>query len=103
MKKIFILSSLIMLLITLYQINTTYAKYVAEAEGTVTEEIGEWIVRVNTTNVATGTLNQAFTINQLSYNSNNYVKQGKIAPGLLGYFEVVIDAALFSTIHNYSI
>ena len=92
MKKVLILSALIMLLITLYQINSTYAKYVSEAAGTVTEEIGEWIVRVNNTNIATGTANQAFTISQLTYNSNNYVKQGKIAPGLLGYFDVVIDA-----------
>ncbi len=92
MKKVWILSALIMLLITLYQINSTYAKYVSEAAGTVTEDIGAWIVRVNNTNIATGTANQSFTINQLTYNSNSYVKQGKIAPGLLGYFDITIDA-----------
>ena len=53
MKKIWILSSLIMLIITLYQINSAYAKYHTEAEGTVEETIGAWIVKVNGTNIAT--------------------------------------------------
>lgn len=103
MKKIWILSSLIMLIITLYQINSAYAKYYTEAEGMVEETIGAWIVKVNGTNIATGTDIQEFTINELTYNSNDYVLEGKIAPGLLGYFDVEIDATEASVAVRYDV
>lgn len=103
MKKIWILSALIMLLITLYQINSTYAKYFSQAEGIVEESIGKWIVKVNNTNIAVEGDIQEFTINQLTYNSNDYVLDGKIAPGLLGYFDVEIDATDASVAVRYDV
>lgn len=103
MKKVWILSALIMLLITLYQINNTYAKYFTKAEGIVEETIGAWVVKVNGTNIATGTDIQNFTIKDLKYNSNDYVLEGKIAPGLLGYFDIEIDATEASVAVRYDI
>lgn len=103
MRKIWILSALIMLLITLYQINTTYAKYFTEAEGRVEETIGAWVVKVNDTNIATEADIENFTINALTYNSNDYVLSGKIAPGLLGYFDVTIDATEASVAVKYDV
>lgn len=103
MKKIWILSSLIMILITFYQINQTYAKYSSQAKGTVEEEIGAWIVKINGKNIATEEEVQNFTINQLNYNSNNYVAEGKIAPGLLGYFDIEIDATEASVAVRYDV
>lgn len=103
MRKIWILSALIMLLMTFYQINNTYAKYFTEAEGILEESIGKWIVKVNTTNIATGSDVQSFTINDLTYNSNDYVLEGKIAPGLLGYFDVEIDATESSVAVRYDV
>ena len=103
MRKIWILSALIMLIITLYQINSAYAKYYTEAKGTIEEQIGAWIVKVNGTNIATGTDLQEFTINELTYNSNDYVLEGKIAPGLLGYFDVEIDATEASVAVRYDV
>lgn len=103
MRKIWILSALIMLLVTVYQINSTYAKYFTEAEGIVEETIGAWIVKINGTNIATGTDLQSFTINDLTYNSNDYVLAGKIAPGLLGYFDIEIDATEASVAVRYDV
>ncbi len=103
MRKIWILSSLIMLIITLYQINSAYAKYYTEAEGMVEENIGAWIVKVNGTNISTGEDVEEFTINELTYNSNDYVLEGKIAPGLLGYFDVEIDATEASVAVRYDV
>lgn len=103
MRKIWILSALIMLLITFYQINNTYAKYSTQAEGILEESIGKWVVKVNTTNIATGADVQNFTINDLTYNSNDYVLSGKIAPGLLGYFDVEIDATEASVAVRYDV
>lgn len=103
MRKIWILSALIMLLITLYQINSAYAKYSTEAEGIVEETIGAWIVKVNDTNIATEADVQNFTIDALTYNSNDYVLEGKIAPGLLGYFDIIIDATEASVAVRYDV
>lgn len=103
MKKIWILSALTMLLVTLYQINSTYAKYFTEAEGIVEETIGAWIVKINDTNIATEADIENFTINDLTYNSNDYVLSGKIAPGLLGYFDVTIDATEASVAVRYDV
>lgn len=103
MRKIWILLALIMILITAYQINTTYAKYFTEAQGRVEETIGTWIVKINGTNIATEADIQTFTINDLNYNSNDYVLDGKIAPGLLGYFDVVIDPTGASVAVRYDV
>lgn len=103
MRKIWILLALIMILITAYQINTTYAKYFTEAQGIVEETIGPWIVKINGTNIATEADVQTFTINDLNYNSNDYVLDGKIAPGLLGYFDIVIDATGASVAVRYDV
>ena len=103
MKKIWILSALIMLLITLYQINSAYAKYSTEAQGIVEETIGAWIVKVNDTNIATEANVENFTIDALTYNSNDYVLEGKIAPGLSGYFDVTIDATEASVAVRYDV
>lgn len=103
MRKIWILSALIMLLVTVYQINSTYAKYFTKAEGIVEETIGAWVVKINGTNIATGTDLQSFTINDLTYNSNDYVLVGKIAPGLLGYFDIEIDATEASVAVRYDV
>ena len=92
-----------MLLITLYQINSAYAKYSTEAEGIVEETIGAWIVKVNNTNIATEADVQNFTIDALTYNSNDYVLEGKIAPGLSGYFDVTIDATEASVAVRYDV
>lgn len=92
MKKVWILSALMMLIFTFYQIRNSYAKYLTEANGQTQKSIGTWLVKVNGTNIATGTEKQKFEINQLQYNSNDYVLQGKIAPGLMGYFDIEIDA-----------
>ena len=103
MRKIWILSALIMLLVTLYQINSTYAKYFTQANGIVEETIGAWIVKVNDTNIATESTVENFTINALKYNSNDYVLEGKIAPGLLGYFDITIDATEASVAVRYDV
>ena len=103
MRKVWILSALIMILITLYQVNTTYAKYYTEIETTLEETIGAWVVKVNDTNIATENDVESFTINAINYNSNNYVQEGKIAPGLQGYFDVTIDATEASVAVIYDV
>jgi hypothetical protein len=94
-----------MTLITCYQINNTYAKYLTEVETSAQENIGAWIIKVNDINIASNTEIQTFNIDKLIYNSNEYVIDGKIAPGLTGYFDIKIDATESSVavIYNISI
>lgn len=103
MKKIWILSVLIMILFTFYQIKSTYAKYLTEASGQAQKNIGTWVIKVNSTNISNGTEKQKFEINNLNYNSNNYVQEGKVAPGLMGYFDVEIDATQASVAVIYDV
>lgn len=93
MKRIWIFAAILMCFFTVYQITSSYAKYITEVEGELQKNIGKWLVKVNNTNISTGTQVQNFQINQLQYNSDSHVKQNKIAPGLIGYFDIEIDAS----------
>lgn len=93
MKKVWILSVLIMIVVTIYQITTTFAKYVSEAYAEAEQEVGVWIIKVNDTDISeSSTEPHEFIIDTLTYNPSQYVVNGKIAPGSVGYFDVVIDA-----------
>lgn len=93
MKKVWILSVLIMIVVTIYQITTTFAKYVSEAYAEAEQEVGVWIIKVNDTDISDSSTQQKdFIIDTLNYNPSQYVVNGKIAPGSVGYFDVVIDA-----------
>lgn len=103
MKKVWILSAILMMIITCYEIGNTYAKYVATAYGITKGDVGAWVVKVNDTIISTGTEEQEFTIDELQYGSNVYVAEGKIAPGTLGYFELEIDATEASVAVTYDV
>lgn len=105
MRKIWVLTSLIMILVTLYVINDTYAKYYSEANATIEQTIGKWIVKLNDTNIATGEQIEDFIINDFQYETSENVIDGKIAPGRTGYFDIVIDTteASVAVIYDVSI
>lgn len=103
MKKVWILSAILMILITCYEIGNTYAKYVAKANGIAKGNVGAWVIKVNDTLISTGTEEQDFTIQELKYASNEYVKEGKIAPGTSGYFDLEIDATEASVAVTYDV
>ena len=51
MRKTWILIGTIMLLFTIYQVATSYAKYSNTATATVEKQAGAWIVKVNNQNI----------------------------------------------------
>ena len=91
MKKIWYLVGLIMLLITIFQITDTYAKYVTEASGTAEKTAGAWVIKINNSDITGAGTVKTFTINNLTSVSNQYVASGKIAPSARGYFDITID------------
>ncbi|MBR3134342.1 MAG: hypothetical protein IKG56_02660 [Clostridia bacterium] len=103
MKKTWFLVGALMLLITTYEIISSYAKYTSEATGTIEKNAGAWMIKVNDSNIATGNLETTFNIDSLTYPSNDLVAENKIAPSSSGYFDVEIDATGSSVAVRYDI
>ncbi len=81
---------LIVVLAFLFLLQTSLGKYKRKAETVVQNSIASWNIKVN---------NEAINHKVLLTNSitpvimeSQYVKQGTIAPGTTGYFDIVINA-----------
>lgn len=55
----------------------------------VNSEIGKWNIYINETSVT----EETFVVDSITVMNNEKVKDGKIAPGTSGYFDIVIDPA----------
>ena len=51
---------------------------------------GVWQIKVNNTDISNG-VNKEFTVNEIDVQDNEHVKQGNLAPGLTGTFDILID------------
>ena len=91
MKKTWILVGIIMFLFTSYQIATSYAKYIAEANGLAEKQAGAWVIKINDDDISNSNSQTTFDIDQLIFPENEFVVDGKLAPATSGYFDVVID------------
>ncbi len=92
MRKKYILGliALICMLLTIYYIMDTLAIFESIVTGEVEVQNGKWIIHINNTDISTGN-NKEFVIDQIDIEGSNRIEQGKIAPGLSGKFDVVID------------
>ena len=91
MKKIWILICLIMVLITVYEITESYAKYTTSASGTIGKQVGDWVIHVNNSDISSGSSTHTFNIGNFNFLANSYVAPGKLAPDSEGYFDIAID------------
>lgn len=91
MKKIWVLISIIMLIISAYIVVDTYAKYLTGATATTNKYAGAWVIEVNDTDISYSDANTTFTIDALTYPDSEYVVENKIAPSSSGYFEIIVD------------
>ena len=67
----------------------SYALFESQRINTSNLEIAKWTVKVND-NMLSGSTS-SFTINNFTWSTSEYVKEGKAAPGLNGYFDIEID------------
>ena len=81
---------IISLLITVFSIQRTYAKYFEQVDTTYATNIRRWIINVNNTNIHRGVeLNQ---IMQPVFVANDHMNSNNtLVPGRKGYFEFLID------------
>lgn len=89
-KVLFLILAICLILFSIYKMVETYALFYSEAEARVSENLGNWTIKVNNKDVSNGIVEQ-FNVEQLQLESDENVKEGKIAPGLKGSFSITID------------
>lgn len=87
LKKILYLVCFLMMIVLMLELADTYALFESKTNQIVKTDIGKWTVNVNDNLVTSGT----FTVDTVNITSSENVKEGKIAPGGTGYFDIIID------------
>ena len=90
-RKLKLLAAFIALIICITQIQQTYAKYIDVKEGNTDFTIAKWKILVNNQDI-TESSTMSSLINPV-YIENDNIKDGVIAPGSEGCFDIEIDSA----------
>ncbi len=99
-KKILYIIFSFFLLLTLYEIKKTYGLFESNNKMSVQQSTAKWNILINGTNIKS---EEKFVVNSVNVENNENVLNGKIAPGVKGYFDVEIDKTNTSTSIVYSI
>ena len=81
---------------------STYAIYKSSGTGTASADVARWTVKVNTADIVT-TDTFTFSAADIVWDSNEYVAEGKIAPGSTGSLRVVIDTSTTDVAVDYAV
>lgn len=100
-RKFKIILAIIALILCITQIQQTYAKYTESKEGDTDFSIAKWKILVNNNDI-TESSTMSSLINPV-YIENENVKEGVIAPGSEGYFDLVINANQTEVSFEYKI
>ena len=90
MKKCLWLLSIVSLLVLGSCIVKTYALFESNLDGTVNNPIGKWNIKLNDILVSSSE-EKVITIDKFIYDNNDMVRDGYIAPGSSGYFDLILD------------
>lgn len=100
-KKWHLALAICALILCITQIQQTYAKYLDTKEGDTDFTIAKWKILVNQQDIT-----EASTMSSLItpvYIENEHIKEGVIAPGREGYFDLVIDSSNTEVSFRYDI
>ena len=100
-RKFKIILAIIALVLCITQIQQTYAKYTESKEGDTDFSIAKWKILVNNNDI-TESSTMSSLINPV-YIENENIKEGVIAPGSEGYFDLVINANQTEVSFEYKI
>ena len=89
MKKILPLLLLTLLIVLLGQLASTYGIFESNVAVGSEIELADWQILVN--NINLNEEEQEFNITNILWDTNSNVLPGKAAPGLDGYFEIILD------------
>ena len=95
-NKLKVLILILIILFFIMIIRSTYSKYITEGTAEITENIGQWVIKINNTDITTvdddGNPNsQEFDIDNFEWDIDEHTIDNKVSPGRTGNFELVID------------
>ncbi len=99
MKRVLFLILVLGALICIQVVNT-YGLFETDALMDAEVNSAKWIIKLNDVNIMES---NEFSIDSLNLISNGNVKSGKFAPGVKGYFDVVVDPNLTEVSVVYSV
>ena len=100
-NKIKLVIAITTLIICIFQIQQTYAKYIESKDGSTDFAIANWKILLNDHDISDGA--QLSSLINPVYENNNNVESGVIAPGSEGYFDLEIDATNTQVSFTYDI
>lgn len=87
-RKLLIILTIILMFVTVYVIKDTYALFESNKIVNTNTNIAKWNVMINGKNINN---EQRFIIDSINILEKGNVKNGKMAPGTEGYFDIVIE------------
>lgn len=88
-NKIIYIVCAIMIFISIYEIKNTYGLFESKKEIDIDKSVAKWNIYINDNNLNT---TETFTIDNFTFQETDTVAKDKIAPGILGWFDILIDA-----------
>lgn len=110
-KKIKYLIIILILVLSILILKSTYSKYTNKSKGSMNATIGQWNIKINDTDITRPDENNPADPIKFEIDENNFiwnwennanVKEGKVAPGMNGYFNIKIDPTNTDTSFKYT-
>lgn len=105
-KKVKIVLLVLILILLVLIIRSTYSKYIAESDATIEKNIAVWSVKVNDTDITLEPEKKTefnITGSDIVWEAASHVENGKVAPGMKGYFYIRIDSTGTQTALIYTL
>lgn len=94
--------AIIFLVLAIFTIRITYARYVTSLEAKSTVELGSWLILVNNQNILNNSDVSDLIIPSFSQDSE-YITEGVIAPTSTGHVEITLDYSKVTVPFKYDI
>lgn len=88
MKRVLIIAFVFVLLVTLYEVSTSFSLFESANTMIVNNDIGKWQILVNDDLISEAV---NFSVDKVKVSSDENVRENHFAPGTEGYFDIVID------------
>lgn len=95
-KLLFFILAILFLILAIITIRGTYARYVTALTAEGSAELGKWLITVNEQNIIensnlSNTIVPVFNKPDEDSENSEYIAEGKIAPGSVGYVIITLD------------
>ena len=101
MKKLLMVLAPFFFLISLFFFAEAYSLFESNRVNTTSLDIASWQIKINQDIIAGSSSD--FTVDTMNWSSSTNVKEGKVAPGMTGYFDITIDPNQTDTSIRYDV